>query len=192
MEQLDLWGIIVLPVLIFLARICDVTIGTIRIIFVSKGQKYLAPLLGFFEVLIWIIAMGEIMQNLDRWYYYIFYAAGFATGNYFGILLEEKLAMGHVGLRLITKKSAVELIEAIKAKGFGLTYMPAMGSTGEVHILFITVKRTELQDLQKLINQLNPRAFYTIEDMKAVKEGIHPEPLPSRSLIRKLSYRRGK
>lgn len=192
MEQLDLWGIIVLPVLIFLARICDVTIGTIRIIFVSKGQKYLAPLLGFFEVLIWIIAMGEIMQNLDRWYYYIFYAAGFATGNYFGILLEEKLAMGHVGLRLITKKSAVDLIEAIKAKGFGLTYMPAMGSTGEVHILFITVKRTELQDLQKLINQLNPRAFYTIEDMKAVKEGIHPEPLPSRSLIRKLSYRRGK
>lgn len=192
MAELDLWGIIVLPLLIFLARICDVTIGTIRIIFVSKGQKILAPILGFFEVLIWITAMGEIMQNLDRWYYYLFYAAGFATGNYFGIILEEKLAMGYVSLRLITKRTAAELIEVIKSKGYGLTYMPAIGSTGEVHVLFITLKRSELGNLTTLINQLNPTAFYTIEDMKAVKEGIHPDPIPSGRLAHRLGIRRGK
>ncbi len=192
MEAIDYWGIIILPLLIFAARICDVTIGTIRIIFVSKGQKYLAPLLGFFEVLIWIIAMGEIMQNLDRWYYYLFYAAGFATGNYFGILLEEKLAMGHVGLRLITKKPADDLIAAITDRGFGLTYMPAMGSSGQVHVVFITIKRSQLDDLRKIVNQFNPKAFYTIEDMKAVKDGIHPQPLPSRMFSMNRGRRRGK
>lgn len=192
MDQVDLWGIIILPFLIFFARIVDVTIGTIRIIFVSKGQKILAPILGFFEVLIWIIAMGEIMQNLDRWYYYLFYAAGFATGNYFGILLEEKLAMGYVSLRLITKRPADDLIEEIKGRGYGLTYMPATGSTGDVHVLFITLKRSELPHLTKVINLLNPKAFYTVEDMKAVKEGIHPEPMPSRRFNLKRGGRRGK
>ncbi|MCD6347477.1 MAG: DUF2179 domain-containing protein [Bacteroidales bacterium] len=177
MNSIDWWGIIILPLLIFLARVTDVTIGTIRIIAVSKGQRSLAPLLGFFEILIWITAMGEIMQHLDRWYYYLFYAAGFATGNYFGIKLEAKLAMGHVDLRLITRKSADELIEAVEGRGFGLTYVPAHGSTGEVHIIYITVKRSELPILQKLIHEFNPRAFYTIEDMKLVKDGIRPRTI---------------
>jgi uncharacterized protein YebE (UPF0316 family) len=192
MNPIDWWGIIILPVLIFLARICDVTVGTIRIIFVSKGQKLLAPVLGFFEVLIWIIAMGEIMQNLDRWYYYIFYAGGFAVGNYFGILLEEKLAMGYVNLRLITKRPANELIEQIRERGYGLTFMPAEGSTGKVHVIFITLKRSELESLTKLINTHNPRAFYTVEDMKAVKEGIYPNHLPSRGFFTKMRSRSGK
>ena len=192
MEQIDLWGIIILPVLIFLARICDVTIGTVRIIFVSKGLKGLAPILGFFEVLIWIIAMGEIMQNLDRWYYYLFYAGGFAAGNYFGIIVEEKLAVGYVTLRLITKKTADKLIEAVNEKGYGLTFMEAQGSSGEVHVMFITLKRSELPELTKMINKYNPRAFFTIEDMKAVKEGIYPNHLPSRSLFTKMGIRRGK
>jgi uncharacterized protein YebE (UPF0316 family) len=192
MENHELWPIIILPLLIFCARIIDVTIGTIRIIFVSKGKKFLAPLLGFFEVLIWIIAMGEIMQNLDRWYYYIFYAAGFATGNYFGIILEEKLAVGFVSLRLITKKPANELIAAIKERGYGMTYMNADGSKGPVHVIFVTVKRSELPSLTETINQLNPKAFYTVEDMKAVKEGIHPNHLPSKNLFRRLGTRRGK
>jgi len=192
MEQLDLWGIIILPMLIFLARIVDVTIGTIRIIFVSKGQKKLAPILGFFEVLIWIIAMGEIMQNLDRWYYYIFYAAGFAAGNYFGIKMEERLAVGYVNLRLITRKPAHELIAAANDKGYGLTYMDAQGATGAVHVVFITLKRTELSELTALINQFNPKAFYTIEDMKAVKEGIYPHHHHTSGVFSKIGFRRGK
>ena len=192
MEQLDLWGIIILPMLIFLARICDVTLGTIRIIFVSKGQKRLAPILGFFEILIWITAMGEIMQNLDRWYYYFFYAAGFAAGNYVGITMEEKLAVGYVNLRLITKKPAHELIEAANEKGYGITYMDAQGATGAVHVVFITLKRSELHELTAMINQFNPKAFYTIEDMKAVKEGIYPIHHHSRNLFHKMGIRRGK
>ena len=85
---------VVLPILIFLARICDVSLGTVRLIFVSRGFKYLAPVIGFFEVLIWILAMTQIMQNLTNPICYLGYAGGFATGNYIGILIAEKLSLG--------------------------------------------------------------------------------------------------
>ena len=90
----DLFSYVLMPLLIFLARICDVSIGTMRIIFVSKGKRNIAPILGFFEVLIWITAISKIMQNLDNYVNYIAYAAGFATGNFVGMIIEEKLAMG--------------------------------------------------------------------------------------------------
>ncbi len=92
----DWFNYLVLPAAIFLARICDVTIGTLRIIFVSKGNKLIAPVLGFFEVLIWIIAITRIIENLNNPFCYVAYAAGFATGNYIGLRVEEKLAVGIV------------------------------------------------------------------------------------------------
>ena len=90
----DTFTYVILPLLIFLARIADVSIGTIRIVMVAKGQKMIAPILGFFEVLIWLLAISKIMQNLDNWVCYVAYGAGFATGNYIGMIIEEKLAMG--------------------------------------------------------------------------------------------------
>ena len=174
MSSFDLWGVLILPLLIFFARIVDVSVGTIRIIMVSKGYKYLAPILGFIEVLVWIIAMGKIMQNLDRWYYYLFYAAGFATGNFIGIILEEKIALGFVGVRIITKKPADQLIKKMKESGYGITIIPAEGATGLVHVLFTTVKRTKLKFLVEMIKEFNPYAFYTIEDIKKVSEGYKP------------------
>lgn len=169
----DFWGIIIVPILIFLARICDVSIGTIRIIFVSKGFRYLAPLLGFFEVFIWLLAMTRILQNLDRWYYYIAYCAGFATGNYIGIILEEKIAIGYASIRLITKIPADDLIKTLQEQGFGVTYHAAEGSTGPVQIVYTIVKRTELETVFKIIKLFNPKAFFMVEDVKDVKEGIH-------------------
>ena len=112
----EIYAWILLPLLIFFARVCDVSLGTIRIIFVSKGIKYLAPIVGFFEILIWLLALGQIMQNLNNVFYYIFYAGGFATGNYVGILLEEKLSIGTVGIRIITKREAEKLIEVLKMR----------------------------------------------------------------------------
>ena len=81
---------ILLPALIFLARILDQSIGTLRLIFLSKGMKYIAPFLGFFEVIIWLLAVGQIMQHLDNWLCYVAYGAGFAMGNFIGITLEER------------------------------------------------------------------------------------------------------
>jgi len=169
----DFWGIIMVPILIFLARICDVSIGTVRIIFVSKGYRYLAPLLGFFEVFIWLMAMTRILQNLDRWYYYLAYCGGFATGNFIGIILEEKIAIGHVAVRVISRIPADDLIKQLKDAGYGVTFHTAEGSTGTVEVVYTIIKRPELQATLTLINQFNPKAFYTIEEVKTVNEGIH-------------------
>jgi len=169
-----LFSYIILPLLIILARIMDVTIGTIRIVMVSKGQKLWAPILGFFEVLIWIIAISRIFQNLDNWVNYVAYAAGFASGNYIGLLLEERLAMGIVKIQIITRKSAVELIENLKTAGYGITHHEAKGSSETVSIIYSIIKRTEIQKVEKIVKATNPKAFYSIEDVKSVSHGVFP------------------
>jgi uncharacterized protein YebE (UPF0316 family) len=169
----DYWGILVVPLLIFFARIGDVSIGTVRIIFVSKGYRYLAPLLGFFEVFIWLMAITRILQNLDRWYYYIAYCGGFATGNFIGIILEERIAIGYAAVRVISRIPADDLIKQLQAAGYGVTFHTAEGSTGTVEVVYTIIKRSELQKMVCIINQFNPKAFYTVEDVKSVNEGIH-------------------
>lgn len=161
-----------LPFLIFLARICDVSIGTIRIIFVSKGKKYIAPVLGFFEVLIWITAISKIMQNLDNYVNYIAYAAGFATGNFVGMLIEEKLAMGILMIRIFTNERGMELVKTLNNSGFGATTVEAHGAKEKVHLVYSIVHRHELEKVLEVITDFIPKAFFTIEDIKAVNEGI--------------------
>ncbi|SHE84867.1 Uncharacterized protein YebE, UPF0316 family [Mariniphaga anaerophila] len=178
-----------LPFLIFLSRIMDVTIGTIRIVMVSKGQKYLAPLLGFFEILIWLIAISRIFENLDNWVCYFAYAAGFATGNLIGLLLEERLAMGIVKIQIITRNSATELIANLKDAGYGITYHEAKGSTENVSIIYSIIKRNEIQKVEDLVKTTNPKAFYSIEDVKSVSHGVFHVKTVSRKWRR---WRKGK
>lgn len=163
-----------LPLLIFLARICDVSIGTLRIIFVSKGKKYVAPILGFFEVLIWITAISKIMQNLDNYVNYIAYAAGFATGNFVGMLIEEKLAVGFLMIRVFTYQNGPLLVQNFNTDGFGATSVEAHGAKEKVHIIYTIVQRSELQRVLNIIDEFNPKTFYTIEDVRTVSEGIFP------------------
>jgi uncharacterized protein YebE (UPF0316 family) len=160
---------IILPLLIFCARICDVSIGTVRIIFVSRGKKIIAPLLGFFEILIWLMAIGKIMQNLTNVIAYVAYAGGFAMGNFIGILIEEKLAVG-----IITRKDASALIEKLKSMGFGVTSIDAEGNEGPVNIVYSVLKRSDLESVIVIVEKYNPKAFYSIEDVRAVREGIFP------------------
>ncbi|MGQ8335096.1 DUF2179 domain-containing protein [Sunxiuqinia sp. A32] len=171
--QGDMFTYIVLPLLIFFARISDVTVGTLRIVMVSKGQKAIAPLLGFFEVIIWLITMSKIIQNIDNWVAYVAYGAGFATGNYIGLIIEEKLAVGIVQLQIITRKSADNLIAKLKASGYGITYHNAQGATSEeVAVIYSIIKRNEIQKVIEIIRTYNPNAFYSIEDVKFINKGM--------------------
>lgn len=170
---------IVMPLLIFLARICDVSIGTLRIIFVSKGKKNIAPILGFFEVLIWIIAISKIMENLDNYINFIAYAAGFATGNFVGMIIEEKLAMGILMIRIFAYERGNELVQALNEKGFGATVVEAHGARENIDLIYSIVKRNELANVLDVISLINPNAFYTIEDVKAVNEGIFTQNKPN-------------
>ncbi|MBN2634514.1 MAG: DUF2179 domain-containing protein [Bacteroidales bacterium] len=191
----ELFSYGVLPLLIFLARICDVSIGTLRIIFVSKGNKYIAPVLGFFEVFIWIIAISKIMQNLDNYVNYVAYALGFATGNFVGMLLEEKLAMGFQMIRVFTYQNGPDLVKDLNQKGYGATTIEAYGAKEKVYIIYSIIHRTEIPEVLDIINEFNPKAFYTIEDVRNVKEGIfHPKKrnkiIPLAGILR--DWRKGK
>ncbi len=167
---------VVLPLLIFLARISDQTIGTLRLIFLSKGQKMLAPVLGFFEVIIWLLAVGQIMKHLDNVLCYVAYGGGFAMGNYIGMVIEEKLSLGSVLIRIIPKKDTSELIAYLRENNYGVTSVKAEGSRGEVDIVFSIIQRKDIEHVVGIINQFNPNAFYTIEEVKAINEGIFKKP----------------
>ncbi len=172
------FGWVVLPFLIFLARVCDVTLGTLRIIFVSRGLKFLAPLVGFFESLIWLLAIGQIVQSLTNPVLYIAYAAGFSCGNYAGIYLEEKIAMGLLCVRTITNEDATELIEYLKAQEFGVTSVSASGISGQVRLILSIIKRKDLKKLLSIIKDKAPRAFISVEDVRTASEGFFPQKSP--------------
>ncbi len=163
---------ILLPLLIFIARILDQSIGTMRLIFLSKGMRHIAPVLGFFEVIIWLLAIGQIMQNLNNWLCYIAYGAGFAMGNFIGITLEERLSIGTSIIRVILPGQASELINALKIQNFGLTLLDADGAKGKVKILFSIIRRKEIPVFLNTLHLYHPAAFYTIEDVRATKEGV--------------------
>ncbi len=165
---------IILPFLIFVARVTDVSLGTVRVIFVSRGLKYLAPLVGFFEVLIWLLAIGQIMKNLSNPLCYIAYAAGFGMGNYVGIRIAEKLSLGVVLIRVVTKKDALPLVECLKAGNYGVTSVDGHGTSGQVKVVFTIVPRREVPSVVDLIRKFNPQAFYSIEDVGFVEKGIFP------------------
>src|SRR5215472_9446510 len=128
-----------LPFYIFLAEVCVVTISTMRTIFVARGMKFLAPLLGVFEVSIWLFAIGEVMKNLNDWRCSAAFAGGFTLGNFLGILLEAKLAMGSVGIHMITHQDASQLIDSLRAAEYGVTSIEAEGATGRVHVVYTVI-----------------------------------------------------
>jgi len=170
LSNADIYAWILLPLLIFLARVSDVSIGTIRIIFVSKGIKYFAALAGFFEILIWLMAIGQIMQNFSNLYYYFFYAGGFAIGNLVGIIIEEKISIGIVGIRIITRRDAKELIKSLRSLNFSATVVDADGPKGKVKIIFTVVNRQNISEVIKIVKKYNSGAFYSIEDIRKVSE----------------------
>jgi|APMed6443717190_1056831.scaffolds.fasta_scaffold50938_2 uncharacterized protein YebE (UPF0316 family) len=162
---------IVLPLLIFIFRIVDQSIGTLRLIFAAKGLKKVAPFFAFFESFIWLVAIGQIMKHLDNIYCYIAFAGGYASGNYFGILLEEKLSIGTVVIRVIPRRDTSELIKHLRDLNFGVTVVPVDGMLGPTKMLFTTIRRKEAKFVISIIKQHNPTAFYTIDEVKVVGGG---------------------
>ncbi|MCH7411767.1 DUF2179 domain-containing protein [Belliella sp. DSM 111904] len=176
-EYLETFGIssevfnyLIMPLLIFFARVSDVTINTLRIMFMLNGKKKVAPVLGFFEALIWLLAIGQIFQNINNPMSYFAYAGGFAMGTYVGMTIEEKLALGRVLVRVITPAPMPELIDYMKDQNFRFTNVGAEGRYGKVNLLFTVMKRDALPEFVSKVKKLNQNAFYTIESVKRVSE----------------------
>ena len=140
---------VIVPLLIFLARIVDVSLQTIRIVSISRGIRWLAPLVGFFEVLIWLLAIGQIMKKVSHPVAYIAYAAGFAAGTAIGQSIERRLSLGTVLVRVITPSSSQEFRRRLRELKFGFTHVPARGAEGPVEIVFTVIRRQHLRQVQR-------------------------------------------
>ncbi len=163
---------VILPILIFLARIADQSVGTLRLIFLARGIKFWVPVLGFCEVIIWLLAVGQILNDLTNWIAIIAYGAGFASGNLIGMWIDEKLSIGTLIVRVIPRFDASNLIADLASKDFGVTIMDASGSRGPVKIIMSTIKRKDLAAFIEIVHTHNPNAFYTVEDVKTVSDGV--------------------
>ena len=161
-----------LPVIIFLGRICDVTLGTLRIIFVSKGEKSKAPIVGFFEVFIWVVVISQIFSHATNIFAYLAYAAGYATGNFVGIMVENKIGFGYQLFRIYTKRDGGELIKILNEKGIGSTWIKGTGAVSEVSIIESVVRRRSEKTIVGIIQNFDPDTFYLIEDIRTKQKGI--------------------
>lgn len=194
LADFDYHSWVILPLIIFVSRVCDVSLGTLRHVFISKGFRKIVPLLGFFEVLIWIVVVAQVMKNLNNVACYLAWAGGFATGTYVGLLIEERLALGLQVIRIITNQNCDDLLANLKTENHGVTIVDAQGAIGPVKMIFTIVKRKNIQHIVKIIQQHNPSAFYSIEDIKNANQGVFTENTGKGfSFIRKISStRKGK
>ncbi|MBL3654773.1 DUF2179 domain-containing protein [Fulvivirga sediminis] len=166
----ETFRIVVLPLMIFFARICDVSINTIRIIFVMGGKKWISTILGFFESLIWLLAIGQIFQHIDNIYSYIAYPAGFACGILVGMLIEERLALGKVVVRIITSADLSSILDYIHDKNIRYSMVSSETHEGEEKLLFTVQNRDNLPDFLNHMQKSIPKAFYTVESVKNASE----------------------
>ena len=171
---------VIVPLLIFLARIVDVSLQTIRIVSISRGIRWLAPLVGFFEVLIWLLAIGQIMKKVSHPVAYIAYAAGFAAGTAIGQIIEGRLSLGMVLVRVITPTSSLEFRRRLRELKFGFTHVPAQGAEGPVELVFTVIRRQHLRQVRDLVSEVMPAAFYSVEEVAGACERVYPAPLRPR------------
>lgn len=171
MTASSLWPLLGVPLLIFFARTTDVALGTVRIILVARGHRNVAPLVGFVEILVWLVALSQVMQHLDRPVNYLSFGAGFATGTYVGMWLEGKLALGLVVVRVIAAHDAGDLIESLRKADMGVTSVAARGVQGRVRLIFTVIRRKDLSRALELIRQLQPKAFISVSDVRSASEG---------------------
>lgn len=179
------------PVFIFFARIFDVSIGTIRIMFVAKGFKLESAVLGFIEILIWIIVIVQIFQNLDNWLNYIAYAGGFASGVYIGMFIEERMKKGVQLFRIVPLKDSGILFEKLKESGFRVVAVDGEGRSGSVKVIFSVAKRSRWNEMANLITRYAPDSFYSVEDVRFSSE-LEENPVVKQDIVtRMLKLKKG-
>lgn len=163
-----------LPLAVFVAEMSVVTLGTLRIIFVARGRRLLAPLLGLFEVSIWLFAIGQTMQNLSNPACFAAFAGGFSAGNFFGVLIEKRLALGTAVVRVITRKDGSGLAERLAEAGYGVTLFDGQGATGPVKMVLTVVPRRDLPAVTGLLRAADPGVFLSVDEIQSASQGVFP------------------
>ena len=159
------------PLVIFFLRITDVSMATMRMLLIMRGQRVLAPVIGFFEVLIWVMAIGIVVQHLQSPLHVVGYAGGFAAGSYLGLLLEERMAFGLATVRTVVRTGGAALSAELRDAGFGVTEMVGRGREGEVEVLYSVLPRRRVARALELIERGAPDAFVVVDEPRRIRRG---------------------
>lgn len=173
---------VVLPIIIFFTRMVDTSLGTLRIVLIGRGNRKAVRFVGFFEVLLWITAIGTLMQHVNHWSSYLAWASGYTVGSFIGFRLEEKLALGKHQLRIITPQPVEAFIEALRKLNQGYTIFDGMGANGPVKQIFLIINRKHTKEINELIREHIPLSFCSISDIQATDSGVFNQSKRSFSL----------
>ncbi|MBL1217383.1 MAG: DUF2179 domain-containing protein [Planctomycetes bacterium] len=188
MESLEIVPWLLVPA-IFIARVVDVSMGTVRTILLIRGRAAIAACIGFVEVLIWIVAAGQVLSRLDAWYLAVAYAAGFGAGNLVGVWLESKLAIGIELVRVVSENAKVSLGQSLRALRYSVIELQGAGEKGTpVEILFVVERRKGVAALLSEIERLDPEALCTVSEIKRHVTAV-PSGLPDQSKARRRAVR---
>ena len=161
----------ILPFVIFGLRVCDMTFDTLRVLFVVRGRKPQAWILGFLQSSLWVLAITSVLSNLGNLWNVIAYAGGYATGTVVGMALEERLAIGHSHMQIISSRRGSAIVEALRNAGHGVTELPARGRDGTVSVISISVRRRDIPRIKQEVEEIDVDAFITVEDIRPLHRG---------------------
>ncbi len=159
------------PLIIFLLRICDVSLATVRMLLMVRGARLLVPLLGFVEVLVWIFAVGSVVSNLDSPLLMVGYAAGFAAGTSVGLWIEERMALGLATVRTMVRERGAAVAAALREEGYGVTELVGQGREGPVEVLYSVHRRRRVKRALEVIEAMAPASFVVVDEPRAVRRG---------------------
>jgi uncharacterized protein YebE (UPF0316 family) len=179
----NMYTYVVIPIFIIIARVCDVSVGTVRVIFIAKGYRKLAAFLGVLEILIWIFVGRQVLVKSTNVFHFVAYAVGFGIGNYIGLVIEDKMSIGIVIIRTILREDGTELLTFFKDHDLGYTVVAGEGSQGDVKIVFSVIQRQDLARVVEAIRHYNPKAFYSIEDVRTSSAGVFPRKVGKRKFF---------
>lgn len=158
--------------LIFFLRVCDMSLDTLRVLFVMRGKKRISWVLGFFQSAIFVLAIGKVLTQITNPLNIIGYAAGFASGNVLGMVIEERIAIGHIMINIISPKRGTAIVNHLRQNGFAVTELSARGKDGMVSMINCSVLRKKVGSIHSLVNEIDPEAFITAEDVRPIRRGF--------------------
>lgn len=159
------------PFVVYGLRVTDVSMATIRMLMIMRGHRFVAPLIGFFEILLWVTAVGIVVNHLNSPLHVVGYAAGFATGNFLGLLIEERLALGVATVRTVVREGGTELAEELRASGFGVTEILGRGRDGTVDVLYSVLPRRRVAQCLSVVEARAPESFVVVDEPRTVRRG---------------------
>lgn len=156
---------------IFIMRVVGNTASTMRVLVMTRGRKFLAAFLGFFEVSLYALAIAPVINNLSNVWNLLGYGLGFSVGTLVGMWLEERVALGFATIRIVSKENSHQIADTIRNAGYGATVSTGWGREGSVRQVSTTVRRKEIKLIRALAEQVDPVAFITVEEAYGIRRG---------------------